>query len=152
MRIRLLILIAAAAIAWPVIGQGHPATVAVDWIWSYLGGKDQYEKARYVEFTWASENEGRKGATRKHLWDRYSGDYVLEFDDSRSGESLKIYFNIETKKGVVVKSGTIIEGDEAAQLIDRAYEIFVNDTYWLLVPTKLGDYGTRIQFEGHEGV
>lgn len=149
-RFHLLMVVAVGAILWPTLGVGHPATVIIDWVWGHLGGKDAYEKARYVQFTFASEGEGRKGAERKHLWDRYTGDYVLEFGDA--GATYKVYFNIDSKEGVVVKNGAILEGDAAAKQIDHAYAIFCNDTYWLLVPTKLGDYGARTQFVGHLGI
>jgi hypothetical protein len=152
MKFRLTALAVALAVLCPAVASAHPATIVIDLVWKHLGGKEQYKKVRYVEFTWASKSDGKAGNERKHLWDRYTGDYVLELTDSESGDELEIYFNIETKQGVVVRNGSIVEGEDAEKMIERAYGTFINDTYWLLVPTKLEDYGARVQFIGHEGL
>lgn len=143
--------IVAALVLAPVATGGHPAVKIVDLIWEYMGGKETYEKVRYIEFTWASESQDGTGSSRTHLWDRYRGDYVLEFTDSKANDRIEIYFNVDTKKGVALKNGVELSGKEKAEFIDRAYRIFVNDTYWLLAPTKLQDPGARLVYDGHTG-
>jgi len=132
------------AVAW-----SHPAHEVVQWIWDHLGGQEAYEKCRYVEFTWAYEHGGEVKTARSHTWDRYEGDYVLEFTDSKTGAEYKVYFNVHSKQGSAFKDGAAVPEAENAQVVDRAYSIFINDTYWLLAPTKLHDFGARIQFVGH---
>ncbi len=134
----------------PSLAMGHPAKDVVDLIWKYMGGKENFQKARYVHFTWAYEQEGTVIVSRDHTWDRYSGDYVLGMKDKESGADIKVYFNVETRKGVALRNGTALEGQEAEEMLDRAYSIFINDTYWLLAHTKLEDYGTRLRFDTHE--
>lgn len=146
------LILASLLLLVPVAGNAHPAVVVVDWIWDHIGGKDNYKSARYVKFTWAVENEGEIVGQRHHTWDRYSGDYVLELEDPKTGDDLKIYFNIDTKKGRALRNNTPLEGDEATELIDKAFRVFTNDTYWLLLPMKLNDYGVRLTFDRHDGV
>ena len=51
-----------------------------------------------------------------------------------------------------LRNGTPLEGKEAEAALERAYGVFINDTYWLLAPAKLEDYGTRLRFDTHEEV
>ena len=119
----------------------HPATTVIDWIWDYSGGKDTYEQARYLEFTWAVEKDGAIGSTRDHTWDRHTGDYVLKMKDRKTGDDLAIYFNVDTKEGVAFRNGEIQEGPAGTELVDKAFRVFINDTYcsasWL-VPSLRG--------------
>jgi hypothetical protein len=135
----------------PAASGAHPAWQVVDLIWEYMGGREAFAKARFVEFTFAVEKKGEIKSTRQHTWDRYSGDYVLEFKDTKTGDEWKVFFNVESKKGVALKNGTGVNEEENTRAIERAYGIFCNDTYWLLAPTKLQDPGARIQFIGHAG-
>ncbi len=137
------------AVFFPAMSWGHPAYEVVDAIWYHLGGKEAYEKCRYLEFVWTYEHEGDVKATRSHTWDRYEGDYVLEFTDSKTHDTYKVYFNVNSRKGVAFKNGAAVGEDETAQVLERAYSMFINDTYWLLLPTKLNDPGVRLQFIGH---
>ncbi|MDH3217418.1 MAG: hypothetical protein OEN01_14225 [Candidatus Krumholzibacteria bacterium] len=139
------------ALLLPVAADGHPAIQVVDWIWKHVGGKSQFASVRYVEFTWAAEAEGKVGGSRIHKWDRYTGDYVLEFTNGETNEQYKVFFNVDTRKGVALKNGSKVDDDETPPIIDRAYRIFINDTYWLLFATKLEDPGARIGFVGHDG-
>jgi len=127
----------------------HPAPMVIDWVWAYSGGKDAYEKARYLEFTWASEKDGTIVKSREHMWDRYTGDYVLKMKDRKTGDDLAMYFNVDTKKGTAYRNGEVEEGAAGMELVELAYAVFINDTYWLLAPLKLQDYGTRVVTLGH---
>jgi len=137
------------AVLFPAVSWGHPAFEVVDVIWYHLGGKEAYETCRYLEFVWTYEREGDVKATRSHKWDRYKGDYVLEYTDSKTNDTYKAYFNVNSRKGVAFKNGAAVGEDEIAQVLERAYSIFINDTYWLLLPTKLNDPGVRLQYIGH---
>jgi hypothetical protein len=141
--------VAAAAFAPALLA--HPAIDIVDLIWKYTGGKDVFERARFVEFTFAWEKQGEIKGSRHHTWDRYSGDYVVEATDPENGDALKIYLNVESLDGVALRNGEKLEGEQAKELLEGAYRMFINDTYWLLVQTKLSDYGVRLVFDGHEG-
>ena len=83
---------------------------------------------------------------RRHLWDRRSGDYRLEI--ARPDSAIVALFNLENasagrlREGRVFVNGLAVTDTSAARRwLDRAYEAHINDTYWLLAPTKLFDAG-----------
>lgn len=142
---------ALALLCLPALGSAHPASYIEDQVWKHMGGRDAYKKVRYVAFTWVSETDGKQTSVRKQMWDRYTGDYVVEYAEG-NGDKVKIYLNIDTKKGVAVRNGAVVSGEEGTKLVDRGYRIFINDTFWLLCPMKFQDWGARVKFEGHENV
>ena len=115
----------------------------------HVGGTKLWEECRYVHFVFNSERDGKlTGKGRDHTWDRYTGRYVLKYEDE-NGNAIRIFFNVNTRQGTVLKNGMKVEGEEAEQKIERAYRAFINDTYWLLMPTKLNDPGVIVTFKGH---
>jgi hypothetical protein len=45
-------------------------------------------------------------------------------------------------------NGNPIEGDSLKKLIQRANALWVNDTYWMLMPYKLRDPGVTLKYAG----
>jgi hypothetical protein len=44
--------------------------------------------------------------------------------------------------------GTPIEGDSLQKLLKRAKSLWINDTYWMLMPYKLRDPGVTLKYDG----
>jgi hypothetical protein len=53
--------------------------------------------------------------------------------------------NINTKTGKVMKDGTIVS-DSLDYYLQRGYEMWVNDSYWLFMPYKLKDSGVTLRY------
>jgi hypothetical protein len=119
----------------------------VEKIWTNMGGMQNYEAARQLSFTFISKTGEQIKAKRKHLWDRNSGDYVLTVFDLDSSNTYTVYFNVNTCLGETFKNGIAVSTDDNKKFLESAYQAFINDTYWLLVPAKLRDPGVHIQFE-----
>jgi len=111
-------------------------------IWSFTGGKSAFEKARYISFDWIVAKDGTPVKVNHHTWDRYTGDYVLSYT-SKEKKKIETYFNVNSKKGFTLIDGT---HSEDSKYIDEAYESFINDSYWLIVPTKLEDKGVHLSY------
>ncbi len=113
-------------------------TKIVEKVWNGIGGKETWEKSRYIQFNFAI------GKTdRKHLWDRYTGDYRLSYTN-KDGKSILMLFNTNmAKEGKVYVNNVLLENTDSLKnkYLDRAYAIFINDTYWLCMPAKLQDEG-----------
>lgn len=122
-----------------------------DKVWKAVGGKSKFDKSRYFQFDFAVKRDGKAGVPRKHLWDRYTGDYRLETADI-TGKSTVVLFNVNTKAGSVYIDNVLQQGAEADQTIKKAYGAFINDTYWLMAPLKLQDEGVNIELEANETV
>lgn len=114
-----------------------------------LGGQTAWEKTRQFRFDFVVEREGKEIARFSHIWDRYTGDYVLRGKD-KSGAPYVAYFNLNTKDGRVLLNGQPVEGDSRAAMLKSAYGRFINDTYWLLAPWKVFDPGVRRTDDGQK--
>lgn len=85
-----------------------------------------------------------------HLWDRNRGYARVRWDD------VEVLLDIPSKTGVAKRSGREVTGTEKQALLDRAYERWVNDSFWLNPLVKLFDEGTKraiVELEdGSEGL
>lgn len=112
-----------------------------------LGGKSNWDMARYLSFRFVVEEGERDLVNRYHAWDRWTGRYRYE-DTDRAGHHRLVLFNLNTKKGLAYVDSQPLEGDTLAALIDQAYARHINDTYWLLMPYKMKDPGVILKYEG----
>jgi len=119
----------------------------IEKVWQHIGGIQTYEKARYLEFTFQVEREGKVLATRHHLWDRYTGNHVLDVTEPKTGDQVRVYSNINTRKGVTYKNSKQLKGVDNTDWVNQAYGLFVNDSYWLLMPAKLEDPGVKVKID-----
>lgn len=120
-----------------------------------MGGPEVWTRVPLLRFDFASAQDGQPPAKnrRRHLWNRMTGDYRLE---SVRGDSVYVVlFNTQTRAGEAFQSPSrtdttnvqpVPEAQRQAWL-DRAYRSFVNDTYWLLQPTKLFDDGVARAYD-----
>ncbi len=120
-------------------------------VWQAVGGKSVFEKSRYFQFDFAVERDGKTKPPRKHLWDRYTGDYRLE-TQGEDGVKNTVLFNVNDKKGVVYFDGIKQEGLKEEEGLKKAYAAFINDTYWLMIPLKLQDDGVNTILESNEEI
>jgi len=122
-----------------------------DKIWKAVGGKSSLDKARYFQFDFAVEKDGKASIPRRHVWDRYTGDYRLETSDT-TGKKTVALFNVNSKAGNVYVDGVLQQDTTTKNLIKKAYAAFINDTYWLMVPLKLQDDGVNTELQADETV
>lgn len=115
----------------------HPDAVAlVNKSLQAMGGRVAWDKARVLKWKFAGK--------RLHYWDKLTGDVRIEAD------STLILMNINSKKGRAWKSGVeITDPDSLESALDDGYAIWVNDSYWLVMPYKLLDPGVRLS-EPHD--
>ena len=116
----------ADSLAWRTV-QGH-------------GGLDAWSKVRYLRFDYATESEGSRSTISRHLWDRHSGDYRLEWFPGEDTTVVAL-FNVNDRTGNVFINGAASDAAAVPGLLESAYRRFINDTYWLLAPLKVFDEG-----------
>jgi hypothetical protein len=97
-----------------------------------LGGSGAWEGTRYVQFDFVVEQDGEEQSRRSHLWDRYESRFI----------------DLESRQGRAFHSGDRLEADQAEPFLTEAYEAWINDTYWLLMPYKMKDPGVRLTYAG----
>ncbi len=113
-----------------------------------LGGKENWDKARFFRFDFVVEDKGKVVADFKHLWDRYTGRYRVEGITDRGQKYVMLFQDINTKKGDVFVNGKPASTDEKQRYLNMGYERFINDSYWLLMPYKWRDPGVFLKYEG----
>ena len=118
---------------------------SIDLVWKGIGGKQAWEKARYFQFTFSVQTPTRT-TERTHLWDRYTGQYRLQFT-TKDKKDITVLFNTnKPDSGLVYMGDNLLTKSDTftKKYLKRAYEVFINDTYWLVMPAKLLDNGVRL--------
>ncbi len=111
-------------------------------VFNAVGGPEAWAAVRYLRFDFAVEKDSARTLYRKHLWDRKTGDYRLEW--LLSGDSSwVVLLNVNTREGEAFLNGAAVAEADQDSLVFRGFQAYVNDTYWLLAPTKLLEPGVE---------
>jgi len=113
----------------------------------YWGGPAAWASVHYLRFEFAFEPAGgERRPGRKHFWNRWTGDYRLEWAGGEDSTYV-VLFNVNTREGTAYLNEAAVDSNMQADMMAQAYEAFINDTYWLLMPTKLLDAGVHRSYE-----
>jgi hypothetical protein len=120
-------------------GSDPAAVELADSIMSAMGGRSNWNKTRYISWSFS----GR----RNLIWDKQSGRVRIE-----SPEDHAVYLiNVNNGLGKVQVNGKeIIEKDSLQKLLLSARNIWINDSYWLIMPFKLKDTGVTLKYLGED--
>ncbi len=132
---------ATKSISMPQVEVRTPADSLAFLAYTGAGGPEMWagEHIPYLRFSFGS---GDVETRRRHLWNRMTGDYRLE-RPINSDTTLVVLFNVNTKEGRAFYNESPVTDSLLARTIDGAHRAFINDTYWLLMPTKLFDEGVQ---------
>lgn len=77
----------------------------------------------------------------------YMGDHHYMWDKKVDSVSVRwgekyARFSTQSLHGVAMEKGIQLTGVEAQEVIDRAWVLFANDSFWLVAPFKVNDPGT----------
>lgn len=101
-----------------------------------MGGRDNYDQLRFVSWNFFGK--------RFHIWDKHTGDIRIEF-----GENLDdvLVMNIHTKQGQWWQQGQLVSDlAELRKKLNWGYRVWINDSYWLVMPFKLHDPGVNLTY------
>ena len=107
-----------------------------------MGTPEAWASLPYLRFDFGAERDGTRQVSRRHLWDRRSGDYRLEWTGGRDSVYTAL-FNVNTRDGQVYLNGTPLDAAANEEQLQSAYRGFINDTYWLMAPVKMLDPGVQ---------
>jgi hypothetical protein len=139
----------ALALAAPAEAFDPKAAAVADRVMEALGGAEAWNGTRYLRFDFAVDREGKTLVRRAHTWDKWNGRYRLEAT-TKEGEPYVVLLNVNTKDGDAWLKGRKLEGEEEKKFLEQAYGMWVNDTYWLLMPYKMKDPGVSLEMAGEE--
>lgn len=113
------------------------ASQIADSVITAMGGMNAFNNAHYLQWTFF----GRRNLT----WDKWTGNCRIEMP----ARKMVILVNLNSKKGKVFRNGNeITQPDSVDFFMNRGYQIWVNDSYWLIMPFKLKDPGVNLQYMG----
>lgn len=124
------------------LAHSDPAAVELaDSIMAAMGGRENWDKTRFISWNFF----GR----RDLVWDKKEGNVRIE-----SAPDSTIYLvNVNTLKGrVQIKGQELTEADSLQQMLEKAKSIWINDSYWLVMPFKLKDTGVTLKYLGEDTV
>ena len=101
-------------------------------------------KIRYLSFTFNSVYAGNVASSFPQRLDRYTGMYRVSGRD-RNAVPYEAIIDVRTKKGRVWREGQEVQSEE---LVGVAFNRFLSDTYWLLMPLKALDAGVKREYIG----
>ncbi|ALW84687.1 hypothetical protein AUC43_06095 [Hymenobacter sedentarius] len=124
-----------AAEGFDVAGSDPKAVAIADRVMREMGGYDAWRNTRFLAWSFFGG--------QYQIWDKYTGDFHWEKD------SLVANFNLSTKQGHVYSRGQDISASPAGQkTLERLPAIWINNSYWLLMPFKLKDSGVTLTYKG----
>jgi hypothetical protein len=122
-------------------GSDPRAVALADATMKAMGGRRAWDGTRYLSW--------RFFGTRLHVWDRFTGNVRIEYADRKTGAQTLILMNINSRTGRAFRDGReVVDRDELAGLLQRGLELWINDSYWLVMPYKLKDSGVTLRYRG----
>ncbi|MHC4948833.1 MAG: hypothetical protein ACYTG1_11310, partial [Planctomycetota bacterium] len=131
-----------AAPGFDAEGSDPEAIALADAIMEALGGRAAWDATRYLSWNFFG--------ARRHVWDRHTGDVRIEGRLRRGGgQPYVILMNVRTGDGRVWRDGAAVEDPaELAEALAGGRRLWVNDSYWLVMPYKLKDDGVTLRSLG----
>lgn len=119
--------------------QNYADSVAVK-AYEALDGNGAFAALPLIQFNFGFDRGGEKSVGRRHLWNKHTGDYRIEYSVG-TDSSYVVMFNVDTKEGATYMNGIAVDEAENGKMLESAYSSYINDTYWLLAPMKMMDPG-----------
>lgn len=121
------------------LAESDPKAIEIaDAVMQAMGGRKNWDDTRYL--TW------RFFGRRLLIWDKLSGNVRIEADST-------IYLvNVLNNGAGKIKKGkeVLVQTDSIQKYTERGISIWINDSYWLVMPFKLKDSGVTLQYRGEQ--
>lgn len=112
-----------------------------DEVMEAMGGRKAWDTTQYIAWNFFGN--------RSLLWDKQSGN--VRIDSPR--DSTVYLINIYDNTGKVMRKGEeITQPDSLQKYVDRGKGIWINDSYWLVMPFKLKDSGVTLSYKGEDTI
>ncbi len=112
-----------------------------DEVMQAMGGRAAWDSTRYLGWNFFG--------MRSLLWDKQTGNVRIEVPQ----DSTLYLVNIREDTGKVMRKGQEITNPDSLQkYVEQGKKIWVNDSYWLLMPFKLKDSGVTLTYVGEDTI
>ncbi|MDN5204422.1 hypothetical protein QQ008_23720 [Fulvivirgaceae bacterium BMA10] len=117
------------------VASDSKAIEIADEVMQAMGGRNNWDATRFI--VW--EFFGR----RKLYWDKWTGNVRVE----SLTDDFKVLLNVHEMTGKVFRdSSEITQPDSLAKYVQIGKNIWINDSYWLVMPFKLKDSGVTLKY------
>ena len=122
------------------LANSDPAAVELaDSIMVAMGGWKNWQDTRYISWNFFG--------FRNLIWDKH--EHLARIESLR--DSITYVVDLEELSGKVwVKGQLINEADSMKKMLQKAKSIWINDSYWLVMPFKLKDSGVTLKYLGED--
>ncbi|MEL7006457.1 MAG: hypothetical protein AAFN93_27575, partial [Bacteroidota bacterium] len=104
-----------------------------DKVMEAMGGQSAWDSLRYISWNFFG--------ARDLVWDKQTGRVRIDFPR----DSSVFLVNINTMEGKVMRNEAIVT-DSLEKELQTAKSIWINDSYWLVMPFKLKDPGVTLTY------
>lgn len=117
------------------------AIALADSVMLAMGGRAAWEGTRFISWNFFG--------ARKLLWDKHEGRVRIEVPNDFS-----IYLvDLDEDTGRIMRYGEeVTQPDSVEKYVEKARQIWVNDSYWLFMPFKLKDSGVTLKYAGQDNM
>ena len=109
-------------------GKSGPEAEALAQKMTEAVNKEAWDTTRYVQWTFMEMHD--------FLWNKEAQLVQVEWNDNR------VILDEKTQEGMAWSEGEAVEGEAKAKLLQQAWSLFCNDSFWLNAPVKAFDPGT----------
>lgn len=132
----------------PDPGSDPRAVTIANEVMTALGGEARWDSLPGIRWSFGNMLGDSVRSTRRHAWNKLTGEHRVE-GVNRAGQHFTFIHTVgDTMTGMAWMDGQKIEGDSLLKLLHRAEALWVNDTYWFLMPYKLRDQGVTLAYAG----
>lgn len=125
-----------------------PRAVAIaDRVMKKLGGREHWDALVGLRWTFEVAQNDTVRSIRRHSWNKHTGWHKVS-GATRDGSTYLLIHNMNNDEGKAWMGGNPIDGDSLKKLMTRARALWINDSYWFLMPYKLRDPGVILGYEG----
>jgi hypothetical protein len=123
------LIITAVAASSPMPEGGEPGAAADELAHRLeaVSGADGWSKTMAITWT--------HGGRSSHLWDRHRNYDRVRWKD------YEVLLDITGRRGIAREHGQAVTGEKRAKLVERAWALWANDSFWLNPLVKLFDEG-----------
>ncbi len=131
--------------ATPAAGPDDRAMAIAKSLDDAIGGQAAWAAVPYIRFDFVAVKDGKEVGRRAHWWDKMHSRDRVEWKD-KDGHAVSAIVNLMDRTGKSATNGKADTDTLLAAHVKDAYEMWVNDTYWLMMPFKLHDQGSHLTY------
>jgi len=115
------------------------AIAIADSVMKAMGGYKNWKNTAVIQWNFFGQ--------RVHTWNKQTGRDSIHIPS----QNLKIDMNLQSQEATIYKNGgEMVAPDSVQKYRQMGYEMWVNDSYWLLMPFKLKESGVTLNYMGSD--